>query len=81
MSFWKKAGELAVKAGSAAVAEGKAAKERSQQYDEEMPKKSDRQLALIIKNELALSPVKATAAAKEFKKRGLDAADLKALTS
>ena len=34
MSFWKKAGDLALKAGSAALSEAKAAGERTKQYKE-----------------------------------------------
>lgn len=70
MSFWKKAGELALKAGSAALNETKAAGERSQQYKGEMPFKSDNDLLQIIKRERASSPLKAGAAMQELKSRG-----------
>ena len=51
MSFWKKAGELALKAGKAGLEQAQAANERGQQYKEEMPLKSDRELLNIVKRE------------------------------
>lgn len=53
MSFWKKAGELALKTGSYALKEVKAANERSAQYNEEMPGKNDDELIRIIKKKKA----------------------------
>ena len=49
MSFWKSVGELAMKAGSAALKEGKAATARAQQYKEEMLTQDDDNLLRIIK--------------------------------
>lgn len=81
MSFWKKAGELALKTGSYALKEVKAANERSAQYNEEMPGKNDDELIRIIKKEKSSSPLKASAAYKELKNRGYDPEDIKTLTS
>ena len=69
MSFWKKAGELALKAGSAAVQETKAAKERADQYKEDMPRKRDNELVRIVQKERSHSPLKASAAFQELKAR------------
>lgn len=77
MSFWKKAGDLALKAGSAAVNEAKAANERSQQYKAEMPSKSDSELARIVKRERNSSPLKASAAFQELKSRGFSPEQIK----
>lgn len=70
MSFWKKAGELAMKAGSSALNEARAAGERSQQYKEEMPPKSDSELFQIAKRDRESSPLRASAAGQELKSRG-----------
>lgn len=70
MSFWKTVGDLAVKAGSTALEEGKKAVERSKQYKEEMPEKTDDDLLRIMKNEFSRSPLKATAAKQELESRG-----------
>lgn len=77
MSFWKKAGELALKAGSAALNEAKAAGERSKQYKEEMPSKSDDELLRVIKRERASSPLMASAAMQELKSRGYSQEQIK----
>ena len=77
MSFWKKAGELAMQAGSAALKEGKDAVDRSKQYKEEMPQKSDDELFRIIKKELSSSPLKAGAARQELEARGHSREDIK----
>lgn len=44
MGFWESAGDIAKKVGKAALEEGQGALERSRQYREEMPMKSDREL-------------------------------------
>lgn len=77
MSFWKKAGDLALKAGSAALSEAKAAGERAQQYKEEMPLKGDEELLRIIKRERASSPLMAGAAMQELKSRGYSPEQIK----
>lgn len=77
MSFWKKAGELALKAGSAALSEAKAAGERSKQYKEEMPSKSDDELLRVIKRERTSSPLMAGAAMQELKSRGYSQEQIK----
>lgn len=77
MGFWDTAGKLAMKAGSIALEEAKKANERTKEYAEEMPNKTDSQLASIVKNEKSSSPIKAGAAFKELKNRGYDAEDIK----
>ena len=77
MSFWKSVGDLAMKAGSAALKEGKAATERAQQYKEEMPMKNDDDLLRIIQKERSSSPLKAGAAMKELESRGYSKEDIK----
>ncbi|GAB2994781.1 hypothetical protein [Psychrosphaera aestuarii] len=79
MSFWKKAGELAMKAGGAIVDEAKAANERSREYKAEMPSKSDSDLARIVNNERNRSPLKASAAFQELKYRGYSPEDIKGM--
>ncbi|MFJ2683827.1 hypothetical protein ACIOYV_08795 [Pseudomonas sp. NPDC087342] len=79
MSFWSKAGELALKAGKLAVQETKAAGERSREYKEAMPGLSDDELIRILKNERSSSPMKAGAANNELKNRGYDADSIKML--
>ena len=81
MSFWKKAGELALKAGSKAVDELKAANERGQQYAAEFPSKTDDQLFNIIKRERKGSPLKAGAAFKELESRGYSKDTIKLMAS
>lgn len=81
MSFWKKAGELALKTGSYALNEVKAAGERSTQYNEEMSGKNDDELIRIIKKEKSSSPLKASSAYKELKNRGYDPEDIKTRTT
>ena len=70
MSFWKSVGELAMKAGNAALKEGKAATARAQQYKEEMLMQDDENLLKIIKRERSSSPLKALAAMRELESRG-----------
>jgi hypothetical protein len=77
MSFWKKAGELAMKAGSAIADEAKEARDRNRQYKAEMPSKSDSDLARIVNNERSRSPLKASAAFQELKSRGFSPEDIK----
>lgn len=77
MSFWKSVGDLAMKAGSTALKEGKEAIERSQQYKEEMPQRSDDDLLKIIKKERSSSPLKAGAAMKELESRGYSKENIK----
>lgn len=77
MSFWKKAGELAMKAGGAVVDEAKAANERNREYKAEMPSKSDSELAKIVNNEMNSSRLKASAAFQELKSRGYSPEDIK----
>ncbi|WP_024612082.1 hypothetical protein [Pseudoalteromonas sp. TB64] len=79
MSFWKKAGELAMKAGSAIADEAKEAGERNKEYKAEMPNKSDSDLARIVNNERSRSPLKASAAFKELKSRGFSPEDIKGM--
>ncbi|HGY1053537.1 TPA: hypothetical protein ACNUVO_004347 [Aeromonas salmonicida subsp. pectinolytica] len=69
MGFWESAGSLAKTVGKAALEEGQGALERSRQYREEMPGKSDRELAKIVIYE-GDSPLKAGAAFQELKSRG-----------
>ena len=78
MSFWKKAGDLALKAGSAALNEAKAAGERLKQYKEEMPLKEDEELFRIIKRERTSSLIMASAASQELKSRGYSSEQIKA---
>lgn len=77
MGFWSSVGDLAMKAGSAALKEGKEAVERSQQYKEEMPQKNDDDLFRIIKRERSSSPLKAGAAMKELESRGYSKEEIK----
>lgn len=77
MSFWKKAGELALKAGSAALSEVSAAGERTKQYKEEMLSKDDDELVKIIKKERSSSPLMASAAMQELKSRGYSPEEVK----
>tara|TARA_Y100000746_G_scaffold174079_1_gene151494 strand:- start:3267 stop:3506 length:240 start_codon:yes stop_codon:yes gene_type:complete len=79
MSFWKKAGELAMKAGSAIADEAKEAGDRNRQYKAEMPSKSDSDLARIVNNERSRSPLKASAAFQELKSRGFSPEDIKSM--
>lgn len=81
MSFWKKAGELALKAGSAALNETQAAGERTKQYKEEMPLKSDDELVQIIKREGSRSLLMSTAAMQELKSRGYSSEEIKSRVS
>ncbi|MCK4841936.1 MAG: hypothetical protein KAT04_08640 [Methylococcales bacterium] len=80
MSFWSKAGELAVKAGGAALNEVKEAGDRAKQYKAEMPEKDNDELLKIVKRDRSSSPLKAQAAFKELKDRGYDAEDINILT-
>ena len=77
MSFWKKAGELALNAGSAALSEAQAAGERAKQYKEDMPLKSDEELLRIIKQEGTSSLLMSGAAMRELKSRGYSQEDIK----
>ncbi len=77
MSFWKKAGDLALKTGGAVLGEIKAAGERTEQYKEEMPSKNDESLFKIIEKERAGSPLKASAAMQELKSRGYSSEEIK----
>lgn len=77
MSFWRSIGDLALKAGSAALKEGRAAVERTQQYKEEMPTKDDADLLRVIKKERSGSPIKAGAAIQELESRGYSKEDIK----
>lgn len=77
MSFWKKAGDLALKAGSAILSEANAAAERNKQYKEEMPLKSDNELLSIVNKERSGSPMKAGAALQELKSRGHSPEEIK----
>jgi hypothetical protein len=56
MSFWSTVGDLAKKAGSAALDEGKDALKRTKEYKEEMPNKSDSELAKIAKRDRSGCP-------------------------
>ena len=77
MSLWKKAGELALKAGKAGLEQAQAANERGQQYKEEMPLKSDRELLNIVKRERTSSPMKVGAAFQELKNRGFSSEEIR----
>lgn len=77
MGFWSTVGNLALKAGSAALQEGKGAVDRSKQYKEEMPEKSDDDLLRIIKKERSSSPLKAGAAMQELEARGYSKEEIK----
>lgn len=77
MSFWKKAGELAKKAGTAILEEAKATSERANEYSLEMRSKSDSELARIVNIEMKRSPLKASSAYKELKARGYDTEQIK----
>ncbi|KKY80316.1 hypothetical protein OA46_20380 [Enterobacter cloacae] len=80
MGFWEKAGSFAKAAGKYALEEGRAANDRMHTYKEEMPMKSDRELARICVHERSSSPLKAGAAGQELKSRGYSTAqDIKAL--
>ncbi|SMS12628.1 hypothetical protein CFBP1590__5042 [Pseudomonas viridiflava] len=81
MGFWDKAGELALKAGTFAVKEVKAAGDRSREYKELMPTLSDDELLRIVKKERSSSPMKAGAAHGELKNRGYDPESIKQLAS
>ncbi|WP_273840525.1 hypothetical protein [Providencia rettgeri] len=70
MSFWDKAKAVGKAVGKEAWEQTKAASERSRNYSEEMPMKTDRELARIVVNERSHSPMKAGAALKELKNRG-----------
>ena len=76
MGFWDTAGKLAMKAVSLAFEEAKKATERSKEYANEMPSKTDSQLLSIVKNERSSSPLKAGAAYKELKNRGYEPKDI-----
>lgn len=77
MGFWSTVGNLALKAGSAALNEGKEAIERSKQYKDEMPEKNDDNLLKVIKSERSSSPLKAVAAMQELKERGYSEEEIK----
>ena len=77
MSFWSTVGDLAKKAGSAALDEGKDALKRTKEYKEEMPNKSDSELAKIAKRDRSGSPLRAGAALQELKSRGYSSEDIK----
>lgn len=77
MSFWKKAGDLALKVGSAALSEAKASGERTKQYKEEMPLKGDDELFHIVQRERTRSMQKAGAAVQELKSRGYSPEEIK----
>ncbi|MDU4393485.1 MAG: hypothetical protein E7I55_05790 [Acinetobacter ursingii] len=78
MSFWNKVGKAALSVGEYAAKEAKnqydAAKERTAEYADEMPKLRDDQLAEIALNEYLKksSPLRVIAARKELKKRGFE---------
>jgi len=80
MGFWESAGKFAKAAGKMALDETRAANERMNTYRDEMPMKSDRELARIAVHERGHSPLKATAATQELKARGYTSAqEIKAL--
>lgn len=81
MGFWKEAGNLVMKVGSVALNQGKAALERSREYQAEMPSKSDAQLVAIIKKDRSRTPLRAGAASQELKNRGYDAESIKSMIS
>lgn len=81
MGFWDKAGVLALRAGTFAVKEVKAASDRSREYKGFMPTLSDDELLRIVKNERSSSPMKAGAAHGELKNRGYDPESIKQLVS
>ncbi|WP_417642675.1 hypothetical protein [Enterobacter kobei] len=71
MGFWEKAGSFAKAAGKYALEEGKAANERMHTYKDEMPSKSDRELARIVVNERSSSPLKSWRSRTGTQKQGL----------
>ncbi|WP_318508277.1 hypothetical protein [Photobacterium leiognathi] len=79
MGFWSTVGDLAKKAGSAALDEGKGALERTKQYKAEMPSKSDAELARIAKKDRSHSPLRAGAAIQELESRGYSKDEIKYL--
>jgi hypothetical protein len=77
MGFWSSVGELAKKAGNAALDEAKAANDRTKVYKAEMPNKSDDELVQIISKDMKRSPLKASAATRELKSRGYSPEEIK----
>lgn len=77
MSFWKKAGELALKGATLAYDEAKKTSGNLEKYKSEMPNKSDNQLINILSNERSTSPLKASTALSELKKRGYSDDEIK----
>ncbi len=76
MGFWNSVGDLAKKAGSAALDEVQAAGARTKEYKAEMPSKSDTELVRIIKGSKN-SPLRGGAASGELKARGYNSEDIK----
>lgn len=72
MGFW----DTVKKVGKFGLDQLKKADTRSKEYQNDMPRKSDRALAKIIVNERTSSPLKAGAAWKELQSRGYSAQDV-----
>ena len=71
MGFWDTVGKASKVVGEFAKDEFKQAKERNSEYSEEMPSKSDRELARIVINDLSRAPLRSMAARKELRNRGI----------
>ena len=80
MGFWDAVGKASKAVGEFALDEAKQAKERSSEYSQQMPSKSDRELARIVIKDLTSTPLRSMAARKELRNRGIqDNQDIKNL--
>lgn len=76
MGFWSTVGKVGKAVGEEALKQGGDAMDRSKQYKEEMPDKSDSDLISFIKGR-SHSPMKAGAASIELKNRGYSQEEIK----
>ena len=76
MGFWSTVGKVGKAVGEEALKQGGGALDRSKQYKEEMPGKSDRDLLSFVKRK-GSSPMKAVAAFSELKNRGYSPEQIK----
>ena len=70
MGFWSTVGKISKAVGKEVLTQGGEALDRSKQYTQQMPTKTDDELFRIIKKELRSSPMKTGAAKKELESRG-----------
>lgn len=72
MGFWDTIGEKSKAVGKFASEHTMKAIERSSEYSKEMPSKNNKELAEIAINDAYSTPLKALAAHRELKNRGIE---------